>query len=544
MRRIFDRWLPVVAASLLATALQACSSSAMDTVNDPGAGQCGATGLSSDPATVNTLYGPVHGKTNSASLAFLGIPYTKPPVGALRWQPPQKLDCSTIPLEATAFGSACVQKSPAGLITGDEDCLKLNLWKPATASPSNQKAVMVFIHGGGNMSGSAFTDDAGGIVLYDGQLLAERGDVIVVTLNYRLNIFGYLVDDALAKESLQGVSGNYGILDQIAALQWVKDNIARFGGDPNRVLLFGESGGATDVCALLSSPLAAGLYSSAIFESGSCHGRPTKLVTDWSQAFISRSSCAGSADKLSCLRGLPATEVAAAMDPGSVQSGLVTTPAGPFVDGYVFPEDPEAAFAQGRSNKVPVVVGVNADETAAPLFGVPAMSAGEYSTRVYSLFGDTHGSQVLSRYPATSYPSPKKAFVALTTDWQFVCPARRAARALDRGQTQAVYRYLYTHVMDGPAQALGSAHGLELFYVFQTMSRIVGYAPTSADLALERHVLDYWTRMAKTGSPNGAGAPAWPEFSSDADDYLNLRDLPIGGEGVRTSLCDFWDDMP
>lgn len=500
---------------------------------------CG-TETSSTPGLVMTKNGPVQGTVNSASFAYLGIPYAKPPIGQLRWKPPETLECSEATLNATSFGPACIQKSPSGVVTGSEDCLRLNLWTPSTGS--SPKAVMVFIHGGGNMTGSP-SEDNSGIKLYDGQLIAERGDVIVITLNYRLNIFGYFVHSELEQESSFGVSGNYGILDQIAALKWIKDNVAAFGGDPNRVLLFGESGGATDVCGLLASPLAAGLFSSAIIQSGSCLGKTKSGVESWSQSFVANTSCSSSANKLACLRGLSETDIVSAINSTVTEGGIIQTPAGPTVDGYVLPKIPEVAFAEGSHNKVPVIIGVNADETALPLFSVPTMTAGEYVAAINLLFGTTVGAEVLSRYPSASFSSPRLAYIAMTTDSQFVCPARQAARALDQGQTQPVYRYLYTQLMTGTAFFLGAAHGLELFYVFQTMSRLPSYIPSVGDMALEQHVLNYWTQMAKTGSPNGLSSPIWPEFSSVHDDYLNLSGSPVGGVGVRTSLCDFWDTL-
>ncbi len=499
-----------------------------------------ATDTSTNSSIVITKNGPVQGTVNSTSLAFLGIPYAKPPVGNLRWKPPESLECSEVTLNATSFESACIQKSPSGVVSGSEDCLRLNLWKPLNGESS--KAVMVFIHGGGNMTGSP-SEDNSGIKLYDGQMLAERGDVIVITLNYRLNIFGYFMYSELEQESSNGVSGNYGILDQIAALKWIKDNVAAFGGDPSRVLLFGESGGATDVCGLLASPLAAGLFSSAIIQSGSCLGKTKSAVESWSQAFIASTSCSSSVNKLDCLRGLSETDIVSAMNSTVTEGGIIQTPAGPTVDGYVLPQMPNVAFAEGSHNKVPVIIGVNADETALPLFNVPTLTAGEYVVAINLLFGTTVGAQVLSRYPSANFLSPRLAYIAMTTDSQFVCPARQSALALDQGQTQPVYRYLYTHLMSGSAFFLGAAHGLELFYVFQTMSRLPSYTPSTGDLALEEHVLGYWTQMAKTGSPNGLGSPIWPEFSSVNDDYLNLRDSPVGGLGVLTSHCDFWDTL-
>lgn len=527
--------LRLLRCTLFVLALGACNSTE---VEPDGGATCG-TGVSDEAGVVITKAGPVRGVVGPAGTAYRGIPFAKPPVGDLRWQPPEKLDCSRVEIDASAFGNTCVQRGPDGAMQGFEDCLTLNVWTPPGATSLANLPVMVFIHGGGNMNGSA-SAAVSGVQLYDGQTLAERGGVVVVTLQYRLNIFGYLMHPELALESAHGVSGNYALLDQLAGLAWVQDNIAVFGGDPHRVLLFGESGGATDVCALVASPLGAGLFSSAMIQSGSCAGRERGQVEQWGRDFLGNTSCAGSAAPLACLRSLPPDEITAAVPGGGGGAGVVVAPAGPTIDGYVVPEHPSAAFAAGHHNKVPVVVGVNAEETASQLFGIPSMTETEYQTRVRMQFGATRGDQVLARYPAASFASPRWAYVAVTTDLQFVCPARQYARALMAGQTAPVYRYLYSNRLSGPSAALGAAHGLELFYVFQAMSRIPGYAPSANDLALEQAMLAYWTRLASMGDPNGADTPTWPAYDAQ-DPYLELAKPPTPGMGMRTALCDFWE---
>lgn len=495
--------------------------------------KCGST--SSEPGLVVTTGGPVLGTLNQDSISFLGVPYAKPPIGSRRWKPPQPLDCNESTLRAQAFGPACLQKGPIG----SEDCLTLNVWTPRTIT--TPRPVMVFIHGGGNMSGTP-SEVNSGVELYNGQTIVERSDVIVVTLQYRLNIFGYLVDPSLASESAHGVSGNYGILDQIEALKWVKANISGFGGNPNQVTIFGESGGATDVCGLVATPLAAGLFSSAIIQSGGCGDSATQRVGSWSQTFVSNTSCAGSSDRLTCLRSLPASEIIAALPSEVTNAGFIVTPAGPTVDGYVFPRSPIEMFSRGEHNRVPVIIGVNADETALPLFGVPnALTSAQYSALLRSVYGTDLGNKVLARYPAANYPSPRKAFIAVTTDSQFVCPSRQAARALIQGQSEPVFRYLYSHTMQGTGGLLGAAHGLELFYVFQTMNRLPSYTPSAGDFSLEESVLKYWTQFARFGNPNGLGNVFWPRNSSAIDEYLNLDATPISEAGMRSALCDFWD---
>lgn len=529
---------------MLCLAVGACDGAAVDDLDapDPDGGPACGTGTSADRGVVITTSGPVRGVAGTSVTSYRGVPFAKPPVGDLRWRPPEPLACTPVELDATAFGAACAQRGPDGAAKGSEDCLTLNVWSPAAASPSSPVPVMVFIHGGGNMTGSA-SDEVSGVQLYDGHIVAERGGVVIVTLQYRLNIFGFLAHPDLALESIHGASGNYGLQDQIAGLTWVKNNIAAFGGDPSRVLLFGESGGAGDVCALVASPLAAGLFSSALIQSGGCTGRTRDQVEMWGQDFIANTSCSGAADPLGCLRSLPPGDVTAAVSGMGENIGVAAPPAGPTIDGYVVPQDPAAAFAAGAHNKLPVVIGSNADETAASMFGIPQMTDTEYVTRVRAMFGLARGNQVLAQYPSADFLSPRWAFVAVTTDSQFVCPARRHARALDLGQSEPVFRYLYTHRMNGPSSLLGAAHGLELFYVFQTMGRIPSYTPSAADLALEQAVLGYWTRLAATGNPNGSGAPAWPSYEAAQDKYLELAELPSAGAGVHTARCDFWDAL-
>ena len=476
--------------------------------------------------------------------AWKGVPVARPPLGERRWRAPEPSTCWYGERPAAAYAPRCLQfDHDADTAVGDEDCLFVNVWTPPdTTTP---KPVMVFIHGGGNMVGSS-NEQWGGINLYDGATLAERGDVVVVTLQYRLNIVGYFAHPALAAEAPYASSGNYGLLDQLAALYWVQRNIRSFGGDSDRVLLFGESGGAADTCALVGSPLAAGLFDAAIIQSGGCGAKPLADVEAWGAGFIANTACAGASDVLGCLRGLDGPSLIAAIDHIAVgPNAKVVTPAGPMIDGHVLPVAPATAFAQGTHNDVPLVFGVNAEETSTPLFGIPfTLTAAGYESRVRALFPPVIANQVLAQYPAAAFPTPRGALVAVTTDYQFICPSRIWARTAAAMQDAPVYRYLYTHVMDGgPVRAFGAGHGLELFFVFQTMHRVGDYEPTADDVALEAAILGYWTRLARTGRPDGDGAVAWPAQAIGADHYLDLRSPVAAGEGVRTTRCDFWESL-
>ena len=504
---------------------------------------CGA-GITPEPGLVVTTSGAVRGVADGDTWAFRAIPYAEPPVGELRFRAPVPHACWSGERDASQFPPPCVQREgiTGGTILGNEDCLHLNVWQPATAT--TPRPVMVFIHGGGNVSGST-TEEAQGVLLYDGRHLAERGDVVVVTIQYRLNIFGYLVHDALAAESASGTAGNYALRDHIAALEWVRDNIARFGGDPGRVLLFGESGGGADVCALYASPAAAGLFHAAIMQSGGCGGTPYDAVEEIGNDLVEDAGCSGSADVPACLRARTAPDLLSLVDTNVVVgSGRISTRFGPTVDGAILPASPYDLIARGDHNRVPFVVGVNADETTHPVFGIPlVLTAEQYRARVVALVGAALAPSVLARYSIAAYGTPRAALVALTTDAQFVCPGRAYARAAAMAQEAPVYRYFFTHALTGPQAAFGAMHGLELPFIFQKIELYSSYDPTPGDLALEALALGYWTRFAATGDPDGAGAPAWPVYDPATDSYLDLAGVSAAGAGIRTAQCDFWEGL-
>lgn len=489
-----------------------------------------------------TEQGAARGGETGGTLTFKNLPFARPPTGNRRWRAPDPPTCWAGERPASEFGDICLQYSRATQSAiGAEDCLSLNVWTPSGAS-SGLRPVMVFIHGGGNMGGSAIDGFGTGIQLYDGQELATRGNIVVVTLQYRLNIVGFFKHAALSTESPHHASGNYGLQDQIAALQWVQQNIATFGGDPDRVLLSGESGGGTDVCALVGSPLAVGLFSSALVESGHCNAATSAAVESWSDSFVTRAGCAGASDVLACVRALDPAKMIASIDAASVDGfGRSALPAGPTVDGHVLPVGADEAFRNGSHNHVPLVLGVNAEETAAPLFGIPLfLSSADYESRVRALFSPAKAESVLAAYPVTSFPTPRAALVALTTDHEYICPARIWARDAAANQEESVYRYLYTHALQG---GLGATHGSELLFVFQAVRRLPGYTPSQQDLELEDAIRGYWTRLAASGKPDGGGAVAWPPYDRTADTYLDLGSPVVPGAGIRTDRCAFWESI-
>jgi para-nitrobenzyl esterase len=474
--------------------------------------------------------GCLQGTATSGGSAFLGVPFAAPPSGSLRWKPPQAVSRWSDVYDATRPGNECVQLD-AGKLAGSEDCLNLDLWTPSL-KPSSPLPVMVFIHGGGNTIGSA---SAPGL---NGQYLAQAQGVVVINVNYRLGLLGFLAHPALDAESPFHVSGNYALLDQIAALQWVQRNVAAFGGDPKRVLLYGQSGGARDTCMQLASSLSKGLFSAALMESGNCEETrfldridTLKATEDRYAPIVAQSRCDAAADVAACLRAVPTEDLV-----GVTQASLGPDwePL-PNVDGYVLADFPFHLFVAGlQPNSVPFVIGTNQDEFALPgLIHPPITDAAAYAAKVRALFGDANAAQILAEYPAQAYPSAEDALVALWSEQHFTCPARRYARAVAAGQSAKVYRYFFTRMA-----ANGASHGLELRYLFHTFA---SGAP-AADEQLADEIEGYWARFAATGDPNGSGATEWPTYGA-SDPFLQLDVPPTAGEGVRTAHCDFWDAL-
>jgi para-nitrobenzyl esterase len=490
---------------------------------------------------VATDRGAVRGVPAGNAVAFRGIPYVAPPVGSLRFRAPEIYPCWSGIREATAFGPACPQLNDRSEATGDEDCLALNVWTP-TLAPAAPLPVLFFLHGGGNNQGSSAVG-VGPVALYDGRRLAEAGNV-VVTLNYRLGALGFLVHERLDVERPVGTSGNWGLLDQIAALSWVQRNIRAFGGDPSRVLLFGESAGGLDTCALLASPLSTGLFSRALLQSGGCAAAPRAAALNAASRLVAGAGCAAEADPIACLRARTPAEILRAL-PANV-TGLSGSDFGLSEDGFALPKTPLEAIRAGEHLRVPVVLGTNRDETSRmlpPPTQIATAAQYEAAARAFlSQFSLPRATEdaVLAIYPLSDYPSPHAALVALTTDIRWSCPSRVILRALVAAGS-AAWRYYFTQALDparAPAlSAAGAYHGIELPYLFGTLE-IAGYRPTDADWEVSRALQGYWSRFAATGDPNGAGAVAWPAYEAAADPYLGLAAPPAAGAGVRSAQCN------
>jgi para-nitrobenzyl esterase len=495
-----------------------------------------------DPALARVEQGWLRGVREGEAIAFRGVSFATPPVGAKRFAPPAPPAGWSGVRAATAYAPPCPQLDDDGAFLGSEDCLYLNVFRPTAGADS--LPVLLFVHGGGHVQGSTSVALPDGQVLYDGGSLAAARHAVVVTVAYRLGALGFLGHAALAAASTDGVAGNYGTRDLIAALEWTRRNIAAFAGDPDRVMVFGESAGAVQTCMLLVSPLAAGLFSSALMQSGGCATYAVGEAEALAGELATNTGCADSADVAACLRALPAEILVRAIPPAV----SVVTPGKGWrstVDGVVIPEAPLERVAAGRHNRVPLVVGANRDETgrSAP----PVMTESSYRATVAALVGSPLVADlILARYPSSEYGgSPRRAFVALTSDANFICGARRLARATAAGQDEPVFRYHFTRALENGSPLLltwGAYHGLELFFVFDKLTA-AGYAPAPAETALAAAMQGYWRHLAGAGTPADPALPVWPEYDPVADRTLLLDDPIAAADGVRSEQCDFWDAL-
>ncbi|MEZ4222918.1 MAG: carboxylesterase/lipase family protein [Polyangiaceae bacterium] len=513
------------------------------------AGSSGHAGVSGGGASggpneleVNLSAGPVQGAVVDGVRAFRGIPYAKSPVGELRWKSPQPVDSWSTTLDATKPGPQCPQLALLSTsVTGTEDCLTVDVWSPSPA-PATPRPVMVWIHGGG------FTTGAGSSATFAGGHLVSRGDVVLVDVNYRLGPLGFLAHTALTKEETSHpTSGNYGFEDQVFALQWVRDNVSAFGGDPNDVTVFGQSAGGVATCLHLASPKSAGLFNRVVIQSGPCDLLTKPLADAEKQGadLAAAVSCANPTDVLGCLRGKSPDELLNALP---IKSAVVLGNGvtwGPTIDGDVLPQLPSTRIAAGNFNKVSVMTGTNADEgdVFISLGGYASIDDAQYQTLVGEAAGllGLDGSKVVAQYPSASFPKPADALAEVLTDGGFVCPTRRLARAL-RQQGQTVYLYHFTRGI--PIPLLGGTkvwHGAELPFVFGNES--FGFSPAGQDLTLSQNMQEYWTRFASSGDPNASGAIVWPEYDATKDEHLVLDTTIAKDSGLKSSVCDFWDSL-
>ncbi len=489
--------------------------------------------------TVSTPSGPIVGMDWATTRAFLNIPYAGSPAGAGRWRPPSPVVPWTTPRDGTQFGPRCPEPaSGTNPPVGDEDCLQLNVWT-AARSETERLPVMVFIHGGGFTGGSAIQP------LHNGRLLSTRERNVVVTLNYRLGQLGFLAHAALvAEDTVHHAAGNYGLLDQQAALRWVQSHIASFGGDPTQVTIFGESAGAISVCAHVASPLARGLFRAAIFESGSCAfiftplhdttARPYESGEALGGQFARAAMCDTASDVPACLRSRSVGAVLAAVPRNLENLDSRQAYYAPVIDGYVLPENPWTAFRAGRGNPVALMLGTNLDEGTGFTLNAPARTAADFDARLATLLPD-HVADLQRMFPVASFASPTAALNAVIEDLIFVCPARAHARVLAAIDPR-VFLYQFTSISDfGRASGLGVFHGAELSYIFGTFASFI--PRSAATLRVSQYLMDTWGRFASTLDPNGAGFPRWERFTVANDAYMDLGDSPTPRTALHTARC-------
>jgi para-nitrobenzyl esterase len=524
----------------------------------PSARPASAQALSCAPGTtVQTTDGPVCGITSTTATGvneWLGIPYATPPVGDLRWQPPQPPTRWTTTLEATAFGSQCTTTSGAA---GSEDCLFVNVWAPATATATSDLPVMVHIHGGGFTGGSGNADNS---------LLASTGDEVIVSMNYRLNIFGFLVDN----KALGAHSGDYGLQDQQAALRWVQNNVAAFGGDPHKVTTFGESAGGSSQCDLIASPTAKRLFEQAISVSGEYNtllGYPTSLEPQDCKSSPPTKAQANAAGKnfaaaagcgkgngaavAACLRALPAATVESVAGGGTGQPGGYLNggqgTVGPTINGTTLKMSLRQALKTGHVNHVRVIAGVDRDENlVAYLNGAsfPVTTPAAYQTIVNAQYG-SFASQVLAKYPLSHFDSPGVAWRTVAADSDTVCPSLVTNQ--DLANRMPVYGYeiddndIPPYVAAGPGVVAPGARHVGAWFL-----NPVTPALDANQQVLQNQEIAYVTTFARTGKPTPTGAPPWPRFDPVNPEEISLQ--PAGDTEVVTAAevsaqhnCAFWD---
>jgi para-nitrobenzyl esterase len=489
--------------------------------------------------TINS--GPICGMSANGTNEWFGIPYAAPPVGALRWQPPQPPTAWTATLQATQFGSECAQSFPGFGSGGSEDCLFVNVWAPADGSTGNP--VLVHIHGGGFVIGNGNGDNS---------LLSSTGHEVVVSLNYRLGIFGFLADKDLGANS-----GDYGLQDQQAALRWVQNNVAKFGGDPSNVTIYGESAGGSSVCDAIASPTAKGLFERGISVSGEYNtllGSPTSLeaqdcksqIPTKAQAFAAGKNFAatvgcgkGTADVVSCLQNVSVSTAETTAGVGYQDGGQGTV--APTINGTTLTMTLRQALASGHANKVDAIAGTDRDED---LVGT-ATTAAQYQSLVDTQYG-SFASQVLAKYPLSHFDNPGVAWRTVAADSDTVCPSLQTAQDLASRMPTREYEIDDNDIP--PYQAAGSG------VVAAGASHVGAWflTPVTPALDANQQVLQdeevaFVTAFARNGNPNATGTPKWPKLTN-GEDVMSLQ--PAGDSELVTTAematqhnCAFWDKV-
>ncbi len=494
---------------------------------------------------VDTEFGPVAGTCSEYDEACVwkGISYAAPPTGELRFKAPRDPEPWNEPRRADKFGPTCCQRiskaqlNPfkTGVFTGHEDCLYLNIWKP---EKEGTFPVMVWIHGGTLLTGS------GSSMLYRGDEFVAENDVVLITINYRLGAMGFLAHEKLAEEDPHGSTGNYGMLDQLKALEWVKNNIENFGGDPDNVTIFGESAGGWSVCALVASPLAEGLFHRAIMESGSCSSTATlEEGFEYGRKLANEFYC--EEDNVpECLRE---------QSPQAIYNEIPWDETGresPFkihLDGYFLDKQPIKRIKKGEYNKVPFIAGSNRDEFGPlrymKLSRLFFLNEKEAETKIREMYGEEAARKILELYPIEEYRKPVDALNAAMGDARLGCAPYRVGMAMSPTNPEVyLYRFDYDNLR---AEKLGAFHGLELAFVFGNFdAKPMKYAFKKKHIRaaepLSEKIQTYWTNFARSGEPQGEGLTDWPVFDAEDREFLVLDEQIKTSTFTEDSKCEFW----
>jgi len=482
-----------------------------------------------------TADGAVRGVDSGAVEEFLGLPYAAPPVGALRWQPPQPASSWRGVRDATRFAPHCPQPtSPFGQASTSEDCLHLNVFTASHRAPGAGSPVMVWIHGGALVTGESDDYNPAGLVV-DG--------VTVVTVNYRLGALGFLAHPVLA--DARGQSGDYGLEDQQAALRWVQRNIARFGGNPRDVTLFGESAGGLSALSQVASPQARGLFQRAIVESGAYQltQAPLSAAEAAGQAFAARAGCAS--QTATCLRSLPVSTILASENTGT---GGYT----PNLNSEVLPESLGTAFSTGRFNRVPIINGTNHDEwrlfVALSQLEGNLVTTANYQGMISSTLGvpAAAAAAIAAKYPLSAFASPPVALGAVGTDAIFACPALTIDQDVSRFVPTFGYEFNDESAPENLLPAVsfpyGAPHASEIQYLMGLPTAVFGGPLSAGQRQLAATMKKYWTDFAKRGFPSWLGAPSWPAFGNRTAAMESLappRPQPEA-DFAQAHNCAFW----
>jgi len=490
---------------------------------------------------VRTDRGLIQGKSAEGIDQWLGVPYAAPPVGALRWAAPEPAARWTGVRQATAYGGRCAQLANGnGPRVDNEDCLYLNVYAPPGRFPG-RLPVLFMIHGGGLTTGAGDQ--------HDGSLIVNTDHIIVVSINYRLGPFGFLTIPGLGGSSALTASGNYGLLDQEAALRWVHRNIASFGGDPGKVTIDGESAGGWSVCALMTSPLARGLFRGAIMQSGSCTTQTVATAQATGLAFAKQAGCADPVTAVACLRALPEQTL---LDASAGYSAQFTS------GGPELPVPAAQAVASGNYNRVPLLMGDNHNEGRTFSQGLTALTQQQADQLVTQIYGAARAPAILARYPWTSYPSPYTAAYMIGDIWTdsgFLtgiggCTTQNQAAVFAGSTRTFMYQFDDLHAPglnnDHPGYEWGAGHAMELAYLWPSFNN--GFSLydllTPAQLELSRQMVRYWGAFTTLGAPVVPGQPLWPRYTSG-----QLMSLRPGGQTQTITAgtyaaehqCSFWN---